>query len=175
MDHHDAFNMKQFDEIFDDCGGGDVDRAIRLRLKEMCWAENGSASPMAPSNRCICWRYVFGIISLPKKENWATELSSSTHKYASLKKDIFPSITNVGFDPLSDDNPETVSYYERVEKVKIIELDLNRLYMTGIEDEYFHTKRRKNMLLSVLLIWSVLHPVTSYRQGKVSYLRLAAQ
>lgn len=166
MSAHDALNIDQFNEIFE---GNQLqngsDRLIRQKLRQKCWSETASNDPIAASNRCICWRYLFGLLSPGNKDNWVAELNKSTVEYAALKKDIFPSITNVGFDPLSDDNPDTLSYFERVEKVRSIELDLNRLYINGIDDEYFHTKRRKDILLNVLLIWSVLHPVTSYRQG----------
>ena len=160
----DRLNIDQFNEIFDACGG-DLDRSTQVRLRSKCYSNDDSRDIIASSNRCIYWRYFFGLLSSRSTTTWVSELKSSVVGYAALKKEIFPSITNVGFDPLSDNNSETLMYFERVEKVKSIELDLNRLYITGIDDEYFHTKKRKNVLLSVLLIWSVLHPQISYRQG----------
>ena len=111
----DAPNFDQFNEIFDGRKSDDLNISIRLALKQKCWSENTS-DPIDPSNRCLCWRFLFGLLSADK-ESWVAELNRSTVEYDALKKDIFPSICNVGFDPLSDDNPDTVSYFERVEQV----------------------------------------------------------
>ena len=164
MSGYDILNINQFNEIFG-TSGGDLGSSSRLRLRSKCDIDNEPANIIASSNRCIYWRYIFGLVSSRSTTTWVAELKNSEVEYAALKKDIFPSITNVGFDPLSESNAESLIYFEKVEKVKSIELDLNRLYITGIDDDYFHTKKRKNILLSVLLIWSVLHPKISYRQG----------
>ena len=164
MSSNDILNINQFNEIFG-TSGGDLNSSNRLRLRSKCDIDNDPADNIASSNRCIYWRYLFGLISSRSTTTWVAELKTSEVEYAVLKNDIFPSITNVGFDPLSENNTESMIYFEKVEKVKSIELDLNRLYITGIDDDYFHTKKRKNILLSVLLIWSVLHPKISYRQG----------
>lgn len=173
MSNLDCLNIDQFNEIFDGDSNGDSIAAVRLKIKEMFWSDDPSVEPIAPSNRCICWRYLFGLLSPRNKDSWVDELNISVVKYLRFKRDFFPSISNVGFDPLSDNNPDTLSYFESVEKVKAIELDLNRLYMNGIDDEYFQTKRRNSILQSVLLIWSVQNPSISYRQGKLGIIFLS--
>lgn len=117
MSCHDALRIDQFNEIFGGTQEKCSERVIRLKLQQKCWSEVAS-DPIAASNRCICWRYLFGLLSPGSKETWVAELNTSTVDYTSLKKDIFPSITNVGFDPLSDENPASLSYFERVEKVR---------------------------------------------------------
>ncbi len=52
-----------------------------------------------------------------------------------------------------------------MELATFIKGDLERLYVTGIEDEYFELKRRRDILLNVLLVWALRHPSISYRQG----------
>lgn len=52
-----------------------------------------------------------------------------------------------------------------MEMINFIKGDLTRLYMTGIEDEYFQVPRRRDIILNVLFVWSAIHKTTSYRQG----------
>jgi Rab-GTPase-TBC domain len=167
-----ALQMDEFDEIFRMDSSGRFLEDTRSKLLRKFWSEDESKDPISPSNRCICWRYLLGILSPHNVNKWVEELNCSVVQYTNFKKEIFPSISNVGFDPLSENNPDTVSYFESVEKVKAIELDLNRLYMNGIDEEYFHTKRRNSILQSVLLIWSVQNPSISYRQGIVGHRKL---
>ena len=68
-----------------------------------------------------------------------------------LKDAVFPSITKT-FDPLSE-SPETRSYFDDIEKTKFIQGDLDRLYMNGIDDQYFQNAKRGKLLLSVLFLW----------------------
>jgi hypothetical protein len=49
--------------------------------------------------------------------------------------------------------------------VKFIKGDLERLYLNGVDDDYFRDPFRRQMLLNVLLVWSARHDRTSYRQG----------
>ena len=53
-----------------------------------------------------------------------------------------------------------------MELVNFIKGDLSRLYMSGIDDEFFQTPRRKEIVLNVLFVWSAKNPNTSYRQGE---------
>lgn len=43
--------------------------------------------------------------------------------------------------------------------------DLDRLYLTGVDDDYFRCGERRQLLESVLFIWSARHEGISYRQG----------
>jgi hypothetical protein len=60
---------------------------------------------------------------------------------------------------------EWTAYYKNVELSNFINGDLDRLYMNGIDDEYFQKPERRQILLNVLLLWALLHKKTSYRQG----------
>lgn len=165
MSNSSGTDIDEFDAIFLMGSNGLLADTVRQKLHGKFWCQDASVEYISPSNRCICWRYMFGIISPTDQKLWVNELRVSVEKYSEFKMSIFPSISNVGFDPLSEDNPDTLSYFEGVEKVRAIELDLNRLYVSGIEEEYFQTKRRNKILQSVLLIWSVQNPIISYRQG----------
>lgn len=52
-----------------------------------------------------------------------------------------------------------------MEIVSFIKGDLERLYMSGVEDEYFKSTAHSNMLLNILFIWVTRHRKTGYRQG----------
>jgi Rab-GTPase-TBC domain len=158
-------NIDQLDQIFRSDSEGILSSDTKSKLHEKLWSENVSLDPISESNRCICWRYLLCLISPTNKNDWANELNQSVAIYVDMKSTTSPSVINVGLDPLSDENPDILSYFDSLEKVKSIELDLNRLYMSGIDDEYFQTKRRKGILQSVLLLWSVQNPSISYRQG----------
>lgn len=43
--------------------------------------------------------------------------------------------------------------------------DLDRLYMNGIDDEYFKSSQRQSLILNVLFVWQADHPHVAYRQG----------
>lgn len=51
------------------------------------------------------------------------------------------------------------------ESLKLITADLDRLYLTGVDDEYFQSENRRKMLENILFIWSARHESVSYRQG----------
>ncbi len=77
----------------------------------------------------------------------------------------------VSVDPLSafsggnEESEEWSSYYKDLELTNFIKGDLDRLYMNGIIEDYFETKTRRNILLTVLFVWSQRNPIISYRQG----------
>lgn len=122
--------------------------------------------------RGMCWRVLLDLISPDDSSLWPNQLKTMVTNYESLKKRTMPSIDKVSVDPLSAlsmDNgsmsDEWNQYYKQLELMKFIEGDLDRLYMTGLEDEYFHNKTKRDLLLAILVIWSAEHPMTSYRQG----------
>ena len=49
--------------------------------------------------------------------------------------------------------------------MSFIKGDLERLYMNGVDDEYFKSPIHQNMLLNILFIWATRHRRTGYRQG----------
>ena len=103
-----------------------------------------------PENRCLIWRCLLGVLP-GDKSLWASHLNRSVEEYYMLKDAVFPSITKT-FDPLSE-SPETRSYFDDIEKTKFIQGDLDRLYMNGIDDQYFQNAKRGKLLLSVLFLW----------------------
>ncbi|KAJ1427790.1 hypothetical protein B484DRAFT_329860 [Ochromonadaceae sp. CCMP2298] len=74
-------------------------------------------------------------------------------------------------DPLSalssgeTQSDEWSTYYKNVDLISFIRNDLDRLYITGIEDGFFQSKQRRDALLAILLIWAYHHPVLMYKQG----------
>jgi hypothetical protein len=123
----DALNLSQFNEIFG-CFEIESESCIRKKIKRKCH-EGFYTDSISASNRCICWRYLLGLI--PHHRNlWVQILRESTVTYAALKKDIFPSFfTNVGFDPLSDSNPDTIRYSRIIKRIVFL---LKLIYISVI-------------------------------------------
>ena len=104
--------------------------------------------------------------------NWSTELDKQVVDYEAIRLATLPSIDKITNDPLSalndnnDDNDKSwQAYYKDIELCNFINVDLDRLYMTGIDDDYFQTPRRREIIQNVLLIWAIQNRRTSYRQG----------
>jgi TBC1 domain family protein 5 len=130
--------------------------------------------------RALTWRLLLGLLpsSLPL-ESWSEHVRQQVLDYKILKDKEYPKMDRVSVDPLSalsnssaDDHDESqqqqtewTKYYQDVELCNFILVDLDRLYMTGIDDEYFQSKSTRDCLLSVLFLWSARHPKISYRQG----------
>jgi hypothetical protein len=89
-------------------------------------------------------------------------MEERTAKYYQLKEELMPSMDKAQADPL-DEGYE--AYTKSLELQEFIKGDLNRLYMGGIEDEYFQTDYRQEVLSSILMLWCMQHTDTSYRQG----------
>ena len=150
-------------------------RALRQRV--LSSTHDAPWSPHSFYPRGLLWRVFLGLLPMPNANfaNWKTELSQQSSDYAKLREATMPSLTKVAADPLSasladsDPNSEATDewtvYYKNVELSNFINGDLDRLYMNGIEDEYFQSEQRRELLLSVLLLWALLHKKTSYRQG----------
>ncbi len=121
--------------------------------------------------RAICWRVLLGLISASDKCLWEKEMNDMIESYAATKEKVLPSLDKVSVDPLSSlsagttEHSQWSTYYKNVDLINFIKTDLDRLYITGIPDEYFESPARRDMLLAILLIWSFDHPVISYRQG----------
>lgn len=108
---------------------------------------------------------------------WNTVLHKLTVEYYEMKKNTMPSADKVQADPLaalfdapleadgSKADDEWTAYEKTLELGKFIGGDLDRLYLSGIEDEYFHRADRKKILLDILLLWSTRNKHISYRQG----------
>lgn len=121
--------------------------------------------------RAICWRIFLGLLSGSDKSAWPNELAQIVANYTTLKDRVMPSIDKVKDDPLSalsvgdSMSAEWSAYYKNVELTNFIKGDLDRLFLTGLDDEYFQSKEKRDLLTSILFIWSMEHPLISYRQG----------
>ena len=121
------------------------------------------------SLRLISWRIFLDCISSTNQFQWANDFQKIQDNYSKLKKSVIPKTGDVKVDPLSallgEKNEEWDRYYKSMELATFIKGDLERLYITGIEDDFFQLKWRKDVLLNVLLVWALDHPLISYRQG----------
>lgn len=113
------------------------------------------------ADRVFCWRFALGVWD-GKVTKWKAKVNSQTQDYIQLKQDTYSSITsNGGFDPLLGECDETQSFYESMEKKRLIQLDLSR-----IDEELFYQQRKRcDILLNVLFLWSMKHSRIGYRQG----------
>jgi hypothetical protein len=122
--------------------------------------------------RPICWRLFFGCLSAKSQNAWADDLRKLSSDYGALKARVVPKMV-AKVDPLmallgeetDEKSPEWDSYYKSKDLGNFIKGDLERLYVTGIDDEYFESQRIRDVLLNVLLVWALAHPRISYRQG----------
>lgn len=122
------------------------------------------------STRALCWRVLLGLLDNSSIQKWPEAFSTLEAEYEALKSRTMPNINTVEADPLSSPSRHQPSdkwshYYKSLDASAFIKGDLERLYMNGIEDSYFHTAERQAMLLHVLFIWSSVHDNIGYRQG----------
>lgn len=159
--------IKELDKLFGPEDGAAIPTLYIKQMLRLAWSGNLCSERL----RSFCWRVLLGIISSADKSVWKEQLNTIVVEYAALKQRVMPSLDKVETDPLSalssgeSDSSEWKTYYRNIEVMNIIKTDLDRLYLTGIEDDFFHTEQRRSLLLAVLTIWSEQHPVISYRQG----------
>jgi TBC1 domain family protein 5 len=121
--------------------------------------------------RALTWRLLLGILPANLAlEHWHRHIQGLVREYNTLKDKEYPKIDRVSVDPLSSlsddkESEEWKKYYKDVELCNFIMVDLDRLYMNGIDDEYFQTKERRDLLVSTLFLWAARNPSISYRQG----------
>ena len=141
--------------------------------------------------RAMLWRVLLGVLPLPASltattcldenysvsQNWAATMDTMTRDYYNLKVNTMPSKDKVHADPLaglmggssaggSNDEDDEWTAYEKTQELKqFIEGDLDRLYLSGIDDEHFQDTERKHKISEVLLLWSTKNKNVSYRQG----------
>jgi len=155
-------------------------------LKEaLAHLRNPGEPSLEESSRAMMWRLFLGVLQLPKNATdntnvcatWGAHLEKQTKDYYQMKIDTMPTKDKVQADPLSGmfdvpvvkDGEEAEDQWTAYEKMldlsNFIIGDLERLYLGGIPDLYFHTEFRKKLLLDVLLLWSIRNKSISYRQG----------
>jgi hypothetical protein len=141
-------------------------RGLQQRIWSGVWCADNFA---VLALRALSWRMMSNVLSNKGVTSWSSELEEQEKVYNEKKRKALPSVTQA-IDPLSaaaseDGNKEWDEYYKKCELVRFIRGDLERLYMDGVEQEYFQDPRRSEMILNVLLVWTEDHPETSYRQG----------
>jgi len=151
-----------------DHGSSSISKQGRQKLLKLAYSGNIKYPPI----RALYWRIMLGIISSSNPAVWSKQLQDQISRYKDIKEIVIPSLDKATVDPLSsfsdgttNNANEWVRYYKNVDLTIVITKDLDRLFITGIDETYFQTKERRNMLLSILLIWSYQHPVNNYRQG----------
>jgi hypothetical protein len=156
------------DKLFGVDDSGCISSRYISQLLKLAW----SGGLPSPGIRALCWRIFLGLISSSDKSMWESEFNANMESYRSMRTKVLPSLDKVSVDPLSqlsDGNSEHSEewniYYKNVDLINFIKTDLDRLYISGIPDEHFESPQRRDMLLSILLVWSFQHPVISYRQG----------
>jgi hypothetical protein len=137
--------VDEFDRLFDP-----LSTVVSVDVRTELVRRSRDGILCTPENRCLIWRCLLGVLP-GEKSLWASQLNRSVEEYYMLRDAVFPSITKT-FDPLSE-SPETRSYFDDIEKTKFIQGDLDRLYMNGIDDQYFQNAKRGKLLLSVLFLW----------------------
>ncbi len=133
---------------------------------------------MGSKDRAQLWRVCLGLLPMSlEPEKMMDVLRSRTEEYYALRQKEIPTEDKVKEDPLSaaqmagassrDDDIEDdwTAYHKSLELSEFIKGDLTRLYMNGVEEEYFQTEERQALLTNVLMLWCMLHKETSYRQG----------
>lgn len=163
------FKMSIVDSLHDIFGKEDNIPIVRIsNLLRLSWQGDMCHDDGA---RAMCWRVFLGMLSGNDKQQWKKELDGMVSSYAALKGRVMPSIDKVKDDPLSalsvgdSMSEEWSTYYKNVELINFLKGDLDRLFLTGLEDEYFQSKEKREVLTAILFIWSMEHPLISYRQG----------
>lgn len=124
-----------------------------------------------PSLRGLCWRVFFGFLKPSHVNEWTAILHQQVRVYEELKAKTLPSVGKVEVDPLSSfskgsgQSEEWRKFDQQVELANFITIDVDRLYMTGVEDEYFQRPEVKERIHTVLFVWSLNNERVSYRQG----------
>ncbi|ERN12479.1 uncharacterized protein LOC18440697 [Amborella trichopoda] len=129
-----------------------------------------------PGLRGVQWRVDLGI--LPSDDSSIDELrrvaANSRRRYATLRRRLLidPHVPDDGTrasdhvmdNPLSQ-NPESMwsRFFRNAELERMVDQDLSRLYPE--HGSYFQTPACQAMLRRILLLWSLRHPETGYRQG----------
>lgn len=133
--------------------------------------------------RGLTWRRLLGIIH-GETGHWADQLQLLRFNYNTTKQQILGNLSTklnvhemfIASDLAQKDlTPPTtaseVTFEEVSDQVKSFALmceiskDLNRLFITGVHDDFFKTCEHQDVLRSVLLLWSLQNPSISYRQG----------
>ena len=98
-------------------------------------------------------------------EDYVKVLSEQIAHYKKDKSKFLPNVSNFTVDPLMGQD-QWSSYYKDLDLIKFIQGDLDRLYVDGVDDDFFQDSARKEMILNILFVWAVQHKEAgAYRQG----------
>eukprot|EP01039_Chlorochromonas_danica_P006565 gene6565-7247_t len=144
--------------------------SLKRELDKIFGPEEGASITLAHIKQLLksAWQ---GLLSSSSKSLWVSELEEMVTQYDHVKDQVMPSIDKVKVDPLSAlSDGETISeewalFYQNVELINFINGDLDRLYLNGVEENFFQRKFMRSILLSNLFIWASEHGHLSYRQG----------
>lgn len=163
--------VRELKDIFGPDDSGMIPASYVQQLLKLSWQEKLDNVGLRP----LYWRVLLGLLSNKDKTIWSQQLKEMSTSYQALKTQLMPSFDKVDIDPLSalamgDSNPSNASngwgdFYKQMELTDFIKGDLDRLYLTGIEDDYFQTPKRRDMVLAILFVWAQQHSIVSYRQG----------
>eukprot|EP00742_Colponemidia_sp_Colp-10_P010695 GILJ01011769.1.p1 GENE.GILJ01011769.1~~GILJ01011769.1.p1 ORF type:complete len:1254 (-),score=118.15 GILJ01011769.1:125-3886(-) len=141
-------------------------KSTLAKLQEACL----SGSLRYSKVRSCVWKALLGVIPANgSSEEWISSILEQRAKYETFVKDylIDPTkVENAEVDhPLSSRQDSLWNQFFNDEELRLqIKQDLERLYPRGC-DEYFQTPKIRQLMFSILVIWSKLHAQTSYRQG----------
>jgi hypothetical protein len=123
-------------------------------------------------SRAVWWRLSLNLLSKKGTNRWAADLTESIAKYYEMKKDLLPVLSATDVDPLmttgnieSPVDGEWAKYYKVREIANFTQLDIDRLYLNGVDEAYFEDRDRCVVLQNILLIWAIQNEEISYRQG----------
>eukprot|EP00981_Chlorochromonas_danica_P001656 scaffold367_cov274-Ochromonas_danica.AAC.5 len=162
---------RELDKIFGPEEGASITLAHIKQLLKSAWQGDICGNEEEEGLRPLCWRVLLGLLSSSSKSLWVSELEEMVTQYDHVKDQVMPSIDKVKVDPLSAlSDGETISeewalFYQNVELINFINGDLDRLYLNGVEENFFQRKFMRSILLSNLFIWASEHGHLSYRQG----------
>lgn len=118
--------------------------------------------------RSISWKFFLNIISINENpSNWITTLSKNRKEYWEKIKKLNNPKKKFSGDPLtnfqkSKNKEDWNTFYNDSDNKKLISLDIERTYQ---EINIFHNKKYKDMLSTILFIWSKENNKIGYKQG----------
>lgn len=127
----------------------------RLLLRYIWQQRSSSFSDTPPSQlRGLLWRYFFDLISPTDTSAWGEDMKDMVKDYNKIKEKVRPNIAKSEIDPLSalSQGLEPWEDYDKiVELNNIIEKDLDRLYLTGMDDlisydDYLEENKEKGII-----------------------------
>ncbi|BBN00306.1 hypothetical protein Mp_1g28030 [Marchantia polymorpha subsp. ruderalis] len=156
------------------CANGSDDESINGGLKGSPRWSRVSSGTKGWRLRGVEWRVKLGVLpgSAASVDAMRRATADGRRRYADLRRRLLvdPHIMDDDEEDTSMDNPLSLDpesvwgrYFRNAELEKTIDKDLTRLYPEhGI---FFQSAPCQAMMRRILLVWSLIHPQFSYRQG----------